>query len=69
MEVPAQVCRKYLIPFFTCHLGKSLVVKYIVESLYRRGFNSQYVQHYVVPRDFMHDDPVHLQEYRVKYVL
>lgn len=54
---------------FVDSLGKSLVVKYIVESLYQKGFHSEYVQHYFVPRDFMHNDPEHLEEYRVKYVL
>ncbi len=47
------------------YLGKNFVAKHIVESLYRQGYKSQYVQLYVISRDFMHDDPVHIRQYKV----
>jgi hypothetical protein len=47
------------------YLGKNFVAKHIVESLYREGYKSKYVQLYVVSRDFMHDDPIHISQYKV----
>ncbi|CAF3960307.1 unnamed protein product, partial [Adineta steineri] len=43
---------------------KNFVAKHIVESLYRRGYQSQYVQLYVVSRDFMHNDTEHIIQYK-----
>lgn len=47
------------------YLGKNFVAQHIVESLYREGFGSAYVKLYVVSRDFMHNDPAHISEYKV----
>jgi hypothetical protein len=47
------------------YLGKNFVAKHIVESLYREGYKSKYVRLYVVSRDFMHDGPEHLSQYKV----
>ncbi|CAF0725317.1 unnamed protein product [Didymodactylos carnosus] len=44
--------------------GKNFVTKHIVESLYRKGFESKYVRLYVSSRDFMHNDPEHLITYK-----
>ncbi len=56
----------YLIKFLLIfHLGKNFVAKHIVESLYRQGYKSSYVQLYVVSRDFMHNDPAHIIQYKV----
>ncbi len=47
------------------HQGKNFVAKHIVESLYREGYKSSYVQLYVVSRDFMHNNPEHIIQYKV----
>ena len=45
-------------------LGKNFVSKHIVESLYKRGYESKYARLYVSSRDFMHNDEHHLREYK-----
>jgi hypothetical protein len=47
------------------YLGKNFVAKHIVESLYRRGYESKYARLFVSSRDFMHNDENHLREYKV----
>jgi len=44
--------------------GKNFVAKHIVESLYREGYKSKYVQLYVISRDFMHNDAAHISRYK-----
>ena len=53
---------------FIFHSGKNFVAKHIVESLYREGYHSKYVRLYVVSRDFMHNDPQHISQYKVCYM-
>ena len=47
-------------------LGKNFIAQHIVESLYRNGFQSEYVRLYVASKDFMHNDENHLREYKVR---
>lgn len=66
MEALARVDSHILdIPRQFLHLGKNFVAQHIVESLYRKGYRSKYVQVYSISRDFMHNDPHHLQQYKV----
>ena len=59
---------KITLRVLTSRLGKNFVAKHIVESLYREGYKSSYVQLYVVSRDFMHNDPAHIAQYKVWYL-
>ncbi|CAF1059985.1 unnamed protein product [Adineta steineri] len=46
--------------------GKNFISKLIVESLYKKGYESAYARLYVASRDFMHNDEQSFREYQAR---